>query len=66
MSVIFLYPEVLKNCTRERERERERERKEGYQSMTPEATESLTNSQRPENASMEKPVHVRGHPPQIV
>lgn len=31
--------------------------------MTPEAAESLMNSQSPEKASTEKPVHVKGHPP---
>lgn len=37
-----------------------------YHNMTPEEMESLTNSQSPEKASMEKPVQVRGQPPKIV
>jgi len=35
-------------------------------SMTPEAKESLKNSQRPTKASAEKPVHEYGHPPKSV
>lgn len=35
-----------------------------YQSMTPDAAESLTNSHRSEKASIEKPDHVSEHPPQ--
>lgn len=34
--------------------------------MTPEATESLKNSQRPTKACVEKPVQVWWHPPQTV
>nr|GMC62368.1 hypothetical protein Iba_chr02cCG3220 [Ipomoea batatas] len=34
--------------------------------MIPEDMESLKKAQRSEKASMEKPVHVRGHPPETV
>lgn len=34
-----------------------------YHIITPEAVESLVNSQRSENASIEKPSQVKGHPP---
>jgi hypothetical protein len=37
-----------------------------YQSMTPEAADSLTNSQRPQKACAENPVQVEGHQPQEV
>lgn len=33
--------------------------------MTPEAVDSLTNSQRPEKASIEKPVQLSGHQPHV-
>lgn len=34
--------------------------------MTPEEAESLVKSQRPENASMERPAHVKGQPPKKI
>nr|GMD96508.1 hypothetical protein DY000_00015351 [Ipomoea batatas] len=37
-----------------------------YQSMTPEEQDNEKNSQSPENASIENPLHVSGHPPHTV
>jgi len=35
-------------------------------SITPNAAESLRNSHNPKKASIEKPLNVRGHPPNVV
>lgn len=43
--------------------ETESEREVTHHNMTPEAAESFKNSQRPVNASMEKPFQVSGQPP---
>ena len=40
---------------------RDREKERSNHNMTPEATDSFTNSHSPHKASIEKPGHVRGH-----